>query len=358
MQPLTLLIKPAAGLCNLQCGYCFYRAASETRENKIMSGETVDVLVEKISAFRPSELSVSFQGGEPTLAGLPFFQSFVKKLKESVRCPVQFALQTNGLLIDDAFVAFLGENGFLTGLSLDGDRETNDRYRTGPNQNSTFAQVLSAASVLQKHGAAFNILSVIDDKNAAEIERTYAFFKAQGFGFLQFIPCVEEGTASLSAKAYEAFLKTSFDLWYDDFEKGRYVSVRHIDNYIGILLGLPPENCAMRGVCGSYFVVEANGDLYPCDFYCKAPFRLGSVYDEAPFANSEKQQAFTAESGVIHKHCKDCRYYVLCRGGCKRERTDRFTKNKYCEAYYRLLTKSTINQWALFFCGKRKEEVV
>ena len=335
MKPLSLLIKPAAGLCNLHCGYCFYRAASEARDNEIMREETVDVLIEKIGVFRPSELFVSFQGGEPTLAGLPFYEAFVKKLKERVRCPVHFALQTNGLLVDDAFAAFFRENEFLIGLSLDGDRETNDRYRLDKNGNSSFAQVLAAASVLQKHGAAFNILSVIDDKNAAEIERTYAFFKAQGFGFLQFIPCIDGGCgASLSPKAYEAFLKKSFDLWYDDFENGRYVSVRHIDNYIGVLLGFPPENCAMRGVCGGYFVVEANGDLYPCDFYCKTPFRLGSVCDETPFAAGEKQQRFTEKSLVIHKHCRECKYYVLCRGGCKRDRTDGFAMNKYCKAYY------------------------
>ena len=334
MKPLTLLIKPAAGLCNLHCGYCFYRAASKARENEIMTEETVDELIKKICAFRPSELSVMFQGGEPTLAGLPFYRAFVNKLKESVRCPVQFALQTNGLLVDDAFAAFFRENGFLIGLSLDGDFETNDRYRRDINGNSSFEQVLSAASILKQHDVAFNILSVVDDRNAAEIERTYAFFKAKGFDFLQFIPCVEEGGVSLSAKAYEAFLKKSFDLWYDDFENGKYVSLRHIDNYIDILLGFPPENCAMRGVCDAYYVVEANGDLFPCDFYCEAPFKLGSIRDERPFSGGETQRRFTEESGIIHKYCKDCEYYVLCRGGCKRDRTDDFTKNKYCEAYY------------------------
>ena len=334
MNSFTLLIKPAAGLCNMRCSYCFYRAASEPRENRIMTQETVDVLIEKIRAYRPASLSVLFQGGEPLLAGLPFFKAFVKKVQEAVRCPVHYALQTNGLLLDDACAAFFREHGFLIGLSLDGDRRTNDRYRLDKNGRSTFARVLTAAETLRRHGVDFNILSVIDDKNAAEFETTYAFFKAQGFDCLQCIPCVDEGDGvSLSADAYEAFLKKCFDLWYADFQNGRYVSIRHIDNYIGVLLGHPPENCAMCGICGNYFVVEANGDLYPCDFYCKAAYRLGSVFDDAPFEANETQRRFVEASRVIHAHCKTCRYYALCRGGCRRDRIDGFTKNQYCTAY-------------------------
>ena len=334
MKSLTLLIKPAAGLCNMRCSYCFYRAASEPRENRVMTQETVDALIEKIRAYRPLSLSVLFQGGEPTLAGLPFFKAFSKKIREALSCPVSYALQTNGLLLDDAFAAFLRKNDVLVGLSLDGDRRTNDRCRLDQNGRSTFSQVLAAASLLQKHGVAFNILSVIDDQNALEIDATYSFFKAQGFSCLQFIPCVDEGVGSLSANAYEAFLKKCFDLWYADFQNGRYVSIRHIDNYIGILLGHPPENCAMCGICGNYFVVEANGDLYPCDFYCKAAYRLGSVFDDAPFEANETQRRFVEASRVIHAHCKTCRYYALCRGGCRRDRIDGFTKNQYCAAYY------------------------
>lgn len=334
MKHLTLLIKPAAGLCNMSCGYCFYRAASEGRDNRVMTQDTADELIRKIGAFRPSALSVVFQGGEPTLAGLDFFRTFVKKVKETVVCPVGFSLQTNGLLIDDNWAAFFRENGFLIGVSLDGDRRTNDRYRLDKNGEGVLPKVLSAVAVLEKHGVAFNILSVVDDKNANDVETTWRYFRKHGFKYLQFIPCIDEGGGvSLSPERYEAFLKTSFDLWYDELLSGEYVSVRHIDNYVGVLMGRPPESCAMCGVCGGYFVVEADGDIYPCDFYCKEEYWLGSVFDEAPFGPGEKQRRFIEASKLIHERCGTCRYYVLCRGGCRRDRTEDFTKNRYCEAY-------------------------
>ncbi len=335
MKNLVLLVKPAAGLCNMHCRYCFYRSASEGRENRIMQNETVDKLILRIAEYEPSSLSVMFQGGEPTLAGLDFFESFVRKTGEKISAPVSYSLQTNGLLIDDGFARFFKKNGFLLGVSLDGGKKTNDRYRLDKNGNGVLPQIMNSVSLLNKHKVDFNILSVIDDENAKDIENTYAYFKKHGFGFLQFIPFIDEGNGvSLSSENFEMFLKKSFDLWYEDFINGRYVSIRHIDNYINILLGRQPENCAMCGTCGHYFVVEADGGLYPCDFYCKDEYKLGNITDENPFEMSEKHRGFIEESFVIHKNCKGCKYYALCRGGCKRDRVNGFAENKYCRAYY------------------------
>lgn len=143
----------------------------------------------------------------------------------------------------------------------------------------------------------------------------------------------KENGLILSAENYSYFLKELFDLWYDDYIKGEYISIRHIDNYIGILLGNPPENCAMCGVCGKYFVVEANGDIFPCDFYCKDELRLGSVFDDKPFDENEKQKQFIEQSFIIHRECEKCKYYPLCRGECRRDRVNFLTENKYCSAY-------------------------
>ena len=341
MKPLTLLIKPASGLCNLNCSYCFYKNNNESGNNGIMTDRTVSMLTDKIREFCPSSLSLVFQGGEPLLAGLDFYEDFIRRISSEISVPVYYSLQTNGLLIDDAFADFFKRNNFLIGLSLDGGCDSNDRYRLDKSGKSIFDNVMRSADILRKHNVDFNILSVVDDLNAKDIERTYSFFKNSGFAFLQFIPCIDENSGiSLSPEAYGLFLRKIFDLWYDDFIKGEYISVRHIDNYISILMGRPPENCAMCGICGNYFVVEANGDLYPCDFYCKKEYLLGSIYDDSPFTESKKQKTFIEESRLIHEHCRTCSYHSLCRGGCRRDRNEDLSKNRYCEAYRELFDYS------------------
>lgn len=334
MKNLTLLIKPAAGLCNMKCGYCFYRAESESRQNGIMTRETVEKLINKISEYSPKNLSVIFQGGEPTIAGLEFFVYFTNRLNGSVKADIEYSIQTNGLLIDNRFAKFFKENDFLVGISLDGARKSNDRYRKDKNGGSVLSQVLTAINTLKKYDVFFNILSVVDNENAKEIEANYKYFKKHGFTNLQFIPYIDEWEGiSLSADAYEAFLKKLFDLWYADFDPDDFVSIRQFNNYIDILAGYRPENCAMCGICGGYYVIESNGDIYPCDFYCRDEYKIGNISDPTPFEMNEKHKKFIEESMIIHEHCRECKYYSLCRGGCKRDRSADFTENKYCEAY-------------------------
>lgn len=335
---LSLLIKPVGARCDLACRYCFYRQVAAKRETActVMRDETVQALLKRVFSLRPSSLSIAFQGGEPTLAGPDWFCRFLRALCEKNRehVPVSLSIQTNGMHLSDAWAALFKAHGFLVGLSLDGDRKTNDRCRVDKDGGSVFSRTLSAAETLSRHGVDFNLLSVVTDESAYEIDRTYALFKQHGFRFLQFIPFVDEGTGqALGTDAYAFFLKRSFDLWYDDYQKGDYISIRHIDNYIRILLGSTPENCAMRGVCGRYYVIEADGSLYPCDFFCKEEDRLGSVFEETAFEPNETHRAFIADSLRIHTACKTCRYAFLCRGGCRRDRTADLTRNRYCKAY-------------------------
>lgn len=336
--PLSLLVKPASALCNLRCGYCFYRktAGDRAQTRGVMTEATAGLLIEKIFARDPPSVSVVFQGGEPTLAGLGFYSYFVGEVrrKNLRRVPVQYCIQTNGVLIDDDWADFLRRNRFLVGLSLDGDREINDRFRAGKAGESSFDAVLRAADTLRRYAAEFNILAVVTDESAGEAERIYGFFKKQGFGYLQFIPVVDEGCgASLSAENYAVFLKSLFDLWYRDLVNGEYISIRAFDNYINILRGFPPENCGMRGVCGGYFVVESDGALYPCDFYCREEYLLGSITDKDPFALREKHRDFIEKSKIIYGRCRECEYGFLCRGGCRRDRSAELTENRYCAAY-------------------------
>lgn len=351
MQNVYLLIKPASGNCQLRCGYCFYRDLSLRREAPdcgIMTLSTLEAVVREGLAYAGREVTFAFQGGEPTLAGLPFFEAAVglQKQYNTRGVKVRNTLQTNGLLLDAAWADFLRENGFLVGLSLDGTPAAHDANRVDAAGAGTFARVMDAARLLQSHSVEFNILTVVNRQTANAAAEIYDFYKTNGFSWLQFIPCLDPvdeapgGHAySLSPADYGRFLTDTFDLWYRDVKQGAQPYIRQFENYVGMLLGLPPEACGMRGVCGLQHAVEADGAVYPCDFYVTDALVLGNLNENtlAEINARRRQTGFVEASAYIHENCRACRWFPLCRGGCRRHRppdeAGRPGLNIFCESY-------------------------
>jgi len=339
--PLSLLIKPVSGACNMRCSYCFYADIADKRSRKnlgLMTDETAELLVRRaLEGGRPG-VTFIFQGGEPTLWSLDKYRRFIEAVKGSGarNTKIDYAIQTNGLIIDDEWARFFRENKFLVGLSIDGPQDIHDVNRKDAAGEGTFSRVMNAARILKKHGVDFNILTVVHDGMTDNGVNIYRYYKAHGFRYLQFIPCIDDFGAErtrLSPKRYGRFLKSLFEAWHNDYKSGDYVSIRHIDNLIGILQGRPPENCAQEGRCGVYFVVEADGSLYPCDFYCLDKWRLGSLADENCFEVNGKHKEFLAGADRPPARCAVCKYFALCRGGCRRDREPDLKISKYCKAY-------------------------
>ena len=250
-----------------------------------MSDETLKNVIRKTILRAEGVISYAFQGGEPTLRGLDFFKKAVAYEKQYNRnhIKVQNAFQTNGYLLDDEWCAFFKENNFLVGLSLDGIRETNDIYRHAAGCGSVFERIFGAAKLLQKHGVEFNILTVVTGNTAAHIPEIYEFYRRNGLGYQQYIACLDpleephgQNPYALSPKQYGEFLITLFHLWYKDWKRGRQPYIRQFENYIGILMGYRPEACDQCGICNIQNAVEADGSVYPCDFYVLDEYKLGN----------------------------------------------------------------------------------
>lgn len=350
MAPLSLLIKPASGLCNLRCRYCFYADEMCKREVPsygVMSEETLALVLEKAFAYADGRVTLAFQGGEPTLAGLDFFRSVVKLTKKNnVRgLPVQYALQTNGVLLDEDWAQFLGENHFLVGVSLDGDRELHNHNRVGVDGKGSFDTVMERIELLKRSQVDFNILTVVTAWTSGSIGKIYRFFQKNDLPYQQYIPCLdpiqeERGQAdySLTPKKYGHFLKTLFDNWYRDVKAGKFVYNRYFENLLGMLLGCPPESCGMAGQCSQQNVVEADGSVYPCDFYVLDEYCLGNLRTDSFAAIHRRREeiGFIERSRQIHPDCVACQWLEICRGGCRRDREQpdgSLGRNYFCSAY-------------------------
>lgn len=348
---LSFLIKPASGSCNMRCEYCFYADEMSHREVALygkMSEKTLEAMVKKAFEADTAAVTFGFQGGEPLLMGLDFYEEFcaLKKFYNKKGIPVKCTVQTNGTLINKNWADFFSRENFLVGLSLDGPRSINDSCRKDAEKEGTFKQILKAADFLKESKTSFNILTVLTEKNAAEIERIYRFFISRNFMYQQYIPCLDslenEGESSiyaLTGETYGQALKTLFDLWYEDTLKGRKVYIRYFENLIGIYAGLAPESCDMAGKCCPQYVIEADGSVYPCDFYVLDKYRIGNIAQNSleEIDRLRKESGFIEASETLPEKCASCPWRRICRGGCRRNRVFEENRkpidNRLCEAY-------------------------
>ncbi len=337
MRQMTALVKPASSLCNLKCSYCFYCDEAKNRsksESGIMSIETAENLIGKVIDFcgENSDITFMFQGGEPLMAGLGFFEIFVRTA-EKLRTQgtiIRYSLQTNGTLITEEFCDFFKRNGFLIGVSVDGPEALHNSNRC-----NSFEAAMQGIEMLRNHGVDFNILSVITAKtDAAEL---FEFYKANGFNQVQPIYRLDplDGNAdenSLTAKGLARFKKRFFNLWFKEVEQGNKFYVRDFDNLLSLITKGRAEQCGATGRCNAQLVVEADGTCYPCDFYCLDRFECPNINTASinDILVSDALKEFMAFDEEKNSLCPSCPVAAVCGGGCKRYRSLYNQLKGYC----------------------------
>ena len=342
MKRISFLIKPASSRCNMRCRYCFYADVASHREvanTGIMADATMRALVDRALALAPdADITFAFQGGEPTCAGLDYFERFCAYVDEHrTRQTVHYALQTNGYVIDATWAQFLARHRFLVGVSLDGYAEMHDWLRPDARGEGTFRRVMAAIDELRRAGVEFNILTVLTAQLARHPQQLYRFYQKQGFDFVQLIPCLpglddaEGDEFSLTPELFASFYKVLFRLWLKEFQQGTYRSITLFDNVIPMFAGRRPQQCGMLGSCAPQFVVEGNGDVYPCDFFVLDQYRVGNIARDSleDMATCETMQRFLAEPRRACALCADCPFEGICHRNCKRLNVAYYTEG-YC----------------------------
>ncbi|MBS6059577.1 anaerobic sulfatase maturase [Mixta calida] len=343
-----VMAKPSGAVCNIDCTYCFYleKAAlyPERNKNWRMTDETLEQFIRQhIAAQRDEQINFAWQGGEPTLMGLSFFQRVVALCKQYANGRrMTHTLQTNGILLNEAWAAFFAEENFLIGLSLDGPAHLHNQYRVNRAGKGTHAQTMAAMALLKAHKVEFNTLTVVGKHNVDHAREVYDFLLAAGSRYIQFIPLVErisinassrlklvmpgESAATLApwtvpAWQYGEFLNQIFDVWVRrDVDR---VYVQMFDLALAAWMGQPPVLCVHAETCGHAFALEANGDLYNCDHYVYPEHLLGNIHQQSIQAmnNSERAIVFgEAKRERLTADCRRCDYRFACHGGCPKHR--------------------------------------
>jgi len=365
-QGLHLMAKPVGPICNLDCDYCFYLEKEDMyppREKFRMSDEVLRAYVQGYIAAQPTpEVEFTWQGGEPTLLGVEFFQRAVRYQREYAGSKtIRNSLQTNGTLLDEQWCQFLAAEDFTVGISIDGPQAIHDLHRPDKQGRSSFDSVMTGLQLLRQHRVQFNVLVTVSRQSTAHGLEIYRFLKAAGGRFIQFNPVVERlptpaeqvlqlhfaqppglsleppsalaelpasaaavSPQSVEREAYGDFLIAVFDEWVRND-----VGTVHVMNFEWALaswLQLPASVCLFSPRCGKALIVEHSGEVYSCDHFMYPDYRLGNIAEDdlQTLASSAAQQAFgAAKQTTLPAYCQRCPYLFACHGECPKNRFTR-----------------------------------
>lgn len=357
MKQFSLLIKPSSYECNSDCIYCFYKGLPLYRDksNKRMSKEVVETLIRKYLETEQAQYIFSWQGGEPLLMGLEFFKNVISMQKKfaSRSSIIGNGLQTNGYLMDEESAEFFSVANFLVGISIDGPEEIHNKFRIADGKENTFQMVMKAIKLLLKYNVEFNTLTVVTSAHSGKAREVYKFLVETGSFYHQYIPCVEytaDGKKlpwTIDGKQWGNFLCELFSVWLEDQQK---VSIRLFDSILLILLGNHPGICQMAKNCCQYFVIEHNGDVFPCDFFVRDYTLIGNIMKDGwqELLNSEKYKKFGIKKSLWHSDCDRCEFLKFCAGDCLKHRISKNqsqrAKSVLCEGW-KIFYKETLPEF-------------
>lgn len=353
-----ILSKPTGPICNLDCSYCFYlekEGLYDAQERWAMSRPVLESYIRQYIEAQPGgDVHFAWQGGEPTLLGVDFFRNaFALQQQYAGGKTIHNAIQTNGVLLDDAWCEFLAKHKVLVGISIDGPRALHDAYRVDKGGNGSFKRVVRGVEFLRKHGVEFNTLTTVHSGNQDHPIEVYRFLKELGSRYLQFIPIAErkaaqaaadglvliqpsfEGSAevtswSVEPRQYGRFLTAIYDEWVSR-DVGR-IFVQHFDVALESWLGVGASLCVFRETCGSALALEHNGDLYSCDHFVYPEHKLGNVLEQnmQAMAHSAQQRQFGEhKASSLPKMCRECSVRFACNGECPKHRFLRTPDGEY-----------------------------
>lgn len=360
-RPIHVMAKPRGPICNLDCAYCYFLKKEELYPGSKfrMDDATLETFTRDYIAQGGDEVVFSWQGGEPTMMKLAFFERAVALQQQYRRPGTQIfnTFQTNGTLLDDDWCGFFKQHHFLVGVSLDGPRELHDAYRVDKRGAPTFDSVMAGLALLQKHGVATNLLCTLHAANADHPLEVYRFLRDVAKAeFIQFIPIVERPSVggvqlgssvtkrSVTAKQFGDFHIAVFEEWVRK-DVGQ-VFVQMFDIALGIWLGDAASLCVFAETCGNALALEHNGDVYACDHFVEPRHLLGNINQRTlgELAFLPQQQAFgNAKRDSLPRQCRECPMRFACNGGCPKDRIIKSRDgeaglNYLCEGYFALFS--------------------
>lgn len=303
--------------CNLRCSYCFGEGG-EYKDKGKMSFEIGKKAIEFgfDNNAQQDRLSVVFFGGEP-LIQFNLIKEWVHFSKtEAIKREkkVTFGITTNATLITPEIADFFKENHFSVTISIDGDKEDNDRNRFYINRQGAYDNILKGVQILQQHGVNVVARGTVTGKNINMV-KNLEHLAGLGFKSVHFAPAVNLIESS-DLKTYSVEERKMVDYFFDCLKKEDYKNIEKMHNIETYVRRI--HSGGMRFTCcGAHIrmiAVDINGDIYPCHrFVSLKEMCVGNIFSGW---DEKKCDCLSENLRLSSSSCKGCWAVNLCGGGC------------------------------------------
>lgn len=344
---IKIVVLKIASRCNLNCSYCYmYNLGDKTYKNqpKVMTLETVENtykrIIEHCDEHNIKDFGIVIHGGEPLLAGQKYLEDFVLKGRELSKDKIRFhyGLQTNGILINKDIVNSLQKLNVNIGVSLDGKKEINDKYRVYHNGKGSYDDVIKGIKILQNnefYKYRLGLLSVMNIE--ADPIETYNHIKEldiKGGDFLFPYGTYDNPplgkTHDIDNTNYADWLIKIFNIWYEENEEIR-PSIRLFGDIIACILGNDIMADYMGNKNNEVLVIETDGTMEAVDGLksCGNGFTKTGANVSSFSINQALDTPLAKLYHYSHKYlckkCKLCPINEICGGG---DLANRYSMNK------------------------------
>ncbi len=327
-----LLIMQPTAFCNVDCDYCYLPNRGDRR---VMSHETVAAAARFVfdAKLQARDFTVVWHAGEPLVVPPDWYaEAFARVVAQAPPgSSVPHAIQTNGMLINDAWCDLFLAHGVRVGVSIDGPAFLHDARRRTRSGGGTHAKALRGLRLLKARGVALHVICVITNATLGHARELMEFFHDEGISDIGFNIEEVEGANADSTLArpgvvddFRAFFET---VLAESDNAAPPLRVREYRNVLAMLRhpGLGSMTANSQNMPFAMLTVGVGGELFTfspelagLSSEAYSDFIIGRLPDatlETALSNAAFEKLRNdIWQGIALCH-QSCAYFSMCLGG-------------------------------------------
>lgn len=312
--PFHIMIIPTLG-CPSSCKYCW----SSEEGSPVMHLDTIKAIISWISGFRDDQVTITFHGGEPLLAGAGFFNQALPLLAEGLaKNRPSFAIQTNLWKMNDEIAEILAEYQIPVGSSIDGPEIITDMQRG----EGYFARTMAGYEIAKKHGLDVRFICTFTNKSVKAKEEIVRFFSEKGFTLKLHpaLPSLRSDNPEQWALPPEEYGELLVFLLNYSLENPEDLEIMNIQDLCRCVFTRRGSVCTFADCMANTYAIGPDGSIYPCyRFVGMDEWVMGSVFDNPALSDLEMSEGWKKMHqfrDYVDTSCHSCSHIRYCRGGC------------------------------------------